>query len=457
MNKDLLLLRIGHRKLILREFQFGRFMNLRAFIVSVLCIGLLTACGGGAVSSINLMPSPEVFVSTDIDPFPDNGSQQKIQHTKLFYVTDREPATAQDSALRYTSERGHIMRAGTATVSMSPEAKTWEDVRSITQSKPRNRKYKLSLDEVNEIGPLPTDGVKYLDNPPTSAEMAATGRAFASQINTQLASSGTNDIYIYIHGYKNAFERPVLVSRELQHFLGYQGAFISFGWPATPNNFAYFKDLETAGATVRNLRQLLVFLSENTKARKIHLLGYSAGSRLVFEATHQIALAGNSAKQNANGKGVRLGQVILVGSDIDPSYFGQALADGLLEVPEHFTVYSSSKDAALGFASLVFARPRLGQIWSTEELNPTLGKELKNLDNLSLIDVTDAESSTSGNGHGYFRSSPWVSSDLFLSLIYRRPPIERGLFRQDSSPVWRFPVNYPDLLAQIVKDAERAR
>ncbi|MEP2703660.1 MAG: alpha/beta hydrolase [Roseibium sp.] len=415
-------------------------------ILALICLTVLSACGGG--SGIELMPSPVVYTSTDIDPFPVDTSKQTVEQTKLFYVTDREPATTQNAVPRYTSDRGHLLRAGTATVSLSPEAEGWKDVRSITQSKPRKRRYKLDIEEVSEIGALPTDGSEFLENAPTASEMAASGNSFAKQINSELARSESKDIYIYIHGYKNAFERPVLVSRELQHFLGYQGAFISFGWPATPSNFAYFKDLETVGATVRNLRQLLAFLSENTRAHRIHLLAYSAGSRLAFEATHQIALSGNSAKNRANR--IRLGQVILVGSDIDPTYFGQALADGLLDVPDQFTVYSSNKDTALGLANFIFARPRLGQVWSGDNLNPTLSNALQKLDNLSLIDVSDAESSASGNGHGYFRSSPWVSSDILLSMLFSQSPDKRGLVRADNSPVWQFPENYPDRLAKIV-------
>lgn len=423
-----------------------RRMRLAACL---LCMSLLVACGGGR-DRLKLMPSPEIYTSTDFDPYPDTNIKQHVQQARLFYVTDREPATPDDPEPRYTSERGHLLRAGTASIRMSPEPASWQEVRAITQSKPRTRTYQLSLEHVSEIGPLPTEGAEYLDNPPSAQEMASAARSFASEINAQLAASEDNDIYIYIHGYKNAFERPVLVSRELQHFLGYQGAFISFGWPATPSNFAYFKDLETAGATVRNLRQLLMFLSEHTSAHKIHLLGYSAGSRLAFDVTYQLALAGHAAAKKGPTAGVRLGQVILVGSDIDPSYFGQALADGLLHVPDQFTVYSSGKDSALGLASFLFARPRIGQVFSSQDMTPKLNQSLRSLETLSLIDVSDAEAASAGNGHGYFRNSPWVSSDHFLSLLYDLPPDKRGLIRSDDNTVWQFPSDYSKRLAEIV-------
>jgi len=59
---------------------------------------------------------------------------------------------------------------------------------------------------------------------------------FARAINDKLASSERKHVYIYVHGYKVVFENPILVATELWHFLGYDGVFISYAWPATPND-----------------------------------------------------------------------------------------------------------------------------------------------------------------------------------------------------------------------------
>ena len=73
-------------------------------------------------------------------------------------------------------------------------------------------------------------------------------------------------------------------------------------------------------------------------------------------------------------------------------------------------------------------------------------KGLASLDNLHVIDVTDAEAADTGNGHWYFQSSPWASSDLFISLLTDKNPAERGLVREPNDIIWRFPSNYPDVL-----------
>ena len=64
------------------------------------------------------------------------------------------------------------------------------------------------------------------------------------------------------------------------------------------------------------------------------------------------------------------------------------------------------------------------------------------LQGFSLINVSDAEGADSGNGHGYFRSSPWASSDVLMTLYYGLLPGERGLVKDPDLPVFSFPPDY---------------
>ena len=65
-----------------------------------------------------------------------------------------------------------------------------------------------------------------------------------------------------------------------------------------------------------------------------------------------------------------------------------------------------------------------------------------------FIDVTDAEKSSTGNGHAYFRKSPWVSSDILSTLMYDLSPEERSLTRTREWPMWKFPPDYITTLAE---------
>jgi esterase/lipase superfamily enzyme len=175
------------------------------------------------------------------------------------------------------------------------------------------------------------------------------------------------------------------------------------------------------------------------------VLGYSAGTRLVARAFEQLALAHQGQTPEEIQSALRLGNLILVGSDIDRHVFSQYAADGLTDVPNHLTIYTSDKDKALGVSQMLTRRERLGQIASVRyaEVDEWL---YENSDRFSIIDVTAAEGGTGGNGHGYFRNSPWASSDILMSLMYDLSPGERGLVQSEDEPIWKFP---PDYIARL--------
>jgi esterase/lipase superfamily enzyme len=268
---------------------------------------------------------------------------------------------------------------------------------------------------------------------------------FADAINAQLAVSKKKHVYIYVHGYKVVYENPVLVSAELWHFLGYDGAFIAYAWPSTPSRFAYIKDSDTAGGYARNFRLLLEFVAENTDAEEIHVIGYSNGTRLVTRAMEQLALIHEGESADEIWEQLRLRNVILVGSDLDRGVFGSYMSDGLLNVSKHLSIYMSRHDKALGVSQFLTRRQRLGQLWGGKggEIHPLARQALIDYqDQISFINVSDAEGSGTGNGHGYFRSSPWASSDVLMTLYYGLAPEQRGLVEQQDLPVYTFPSDY---------------
>lgn len=428
----------------------GDFLTWIRASVQRICYVLpffVAGCGEAIYDEIELMPSPLAYSVAGINPFPTEDTANFTARSRLFYVTDRAVAGPEDDQAYYTNQRGQLSRAGIADVTLSPTVSNWQEFVDVTMRGIRDRKYLLNISDVTEIGVLPYSVSELYPDPPPKSELDAAGREFAKAINTQLLLSRNRDVHIYVHGYNVDFEYSTLVGRELQHFLGYQGAFITYNWAATPNRLAYFKDQETASASRRNLRSLIEFLSEHTKAERINLIGYSAGSRLAFEVMYQIALL-NSAKV-----GPRLGKVILISSDLDRSYVGHSLADGILDSVDKLSIYTSGTDAALAISSFVFGRDRLGQKWEEDDggVWPALEARLASLEKLEIIDVTDAEESSAGNGHAFFRTSPWASSDIFLSILTQRDARERGLVRSIGDAVWAFPPDYPERLKDLTK------
>lgn len=402
---------------------------------------LLAGCGGAPLSQISLMPAPEVYEEGKIDPFLDNDPISHGELPKLLYATDRAPMTRQNGGGGYYGDdRGGVLRLGVASVRLGiDETITWEEARRISLLKNRTEEYPLEVDEVTEYGALSNTIRPFDDRFHPNPEP---GRLFTEEIDRQLKRSGRRDVFIYVHGYKVVFENPILVAAELWHFLGYQGAFVAFSWPSTPSTFRYFSDLEDAQISGRSLRSLILHIAATTEAERIHVLGYSAGTRVVTKMLGDLGMFGYLRDVAEVKARTKLGNVILVGSDVDQEVLAGYLLDGGLRVPDALTIYQSSTDKALGMSRFVFGRDRSGQIIDRRGLGPRAREFFAAHPEIRFINVTAAQGSGTGNGHGYFRSSPWVSSDVLMTLMYDLAPAQRGLVKDSDGVRWRFPDDY---------------
>ena len=364
----------------------------------------------------------------------------------MLYATDRKPADEGDLNNVYLNERGFLLRLGVGKIKLGDDSMTWEEAREISLLKNRSDKYPMKITAVEEIGILAESYSNFI--PPKVSDIEQPGKEFAAKINEKLATSKRKDIYIYVHGYKVVFENPLLVATELWHFLGYDGVFIAYSWPSTPKTLAYFSDLETTSLSAYNLRILLEYLARDTDAENIHIIGYSAGTRVVISALNQLALIYRDEDKETFQKYLRIGHVILAGSDFDRQLFGAYIDDGILKVSKDFTIYLSEMDKALSLSKWLFKRDRLGQKWEDGKMTESIAEWLWESDEITFIDVADAEKSTTGNGHAYFRQSPWVSSDILSTLMYDLTPEERTLTRTREWPIWKFPPDYIETLAE---------
>jgi len=416
----------------------------------VLLVALvLNSCASQPKDQILLMPAPDVFDRGDWDPFTDRDPIKDIPYGGILYATDREPA--REKGQYYLDDRGHVLRLGIARVKAGKEGMTWEEARRISLLKKRPEDYPLKVTAVDEVGILDRSINVLTDSRVDKDQRQLPGEQFAAKVNAKLAISRVKDVFIYVHGYKVVFENPLLVASELWHFLGYEGVFIAFAWPSTPDTLAYFSDLETAALSAGNLRILIQYLAEKTDARRIHIIGYSAGTRVVAQALDQLALMHACPDRSGSAKALRIGHVILTGSDIDAHIFGSYLMNGILNVIDNLTIYASEKDKALGVSRWVFGRDRLGQIVSID-LSEDAASYLRWNKKLVVINATDTPGADSGNGHAYFRQSPSTSSDILATLTFGLKPEERGLEQTGGRPIWTFPADYIDRLrAALIK------
>ena len=57
-------------------------------------------------------------------------------------------------------------------------------------------------------------------------------------------------------------------------------------------------------------------------------------------------------------------------------------------------------------------------------------------------------------GHRYWFNHPWASSDVVLAIRTDLTPAERGLVPGDEPKVWIMPTDYPQRLAESLRDVE---
>jgi len=396
-------------------------LNRKAILLLLLsAIFTLTACATSTPIQINLMPAPDVYDGGAIDPVADSGFVESGPEPALFYATDRAPAGDKDKERFYLNARGHLLRLGVAQATLSANGITREEARRISLLKNRTDKYPLRVREFQELGVLAQNYTVFDKTDQRTYQAREPGRRFAARINAKLARSRQKEIFIYVQ-------------------------------PSTPDTLAYFSDLETAAHSARNLHVLIQYLARETQAEKINILGYSAGTRVVADTLSQLALLNSHKTRPEIQKELRIGNVILVGSDLDRDLFGSFLDDGMLNVLTRLTVYMSDTDKALGISHFAFGRKRLGQaVGSSLVQFPGVVKFLGENEELILIDVTRAERAATDNGHAYFRKSPWVSSDILTTLRYNLSPAKRGLNLDANRPVWNFPADYIEKLRAVL-------
>lgn len=411
---------------------------------------LLASCASKGEYTLNLMPTPQVFEKEALHPFSDNRPINTDNTIELLYATDRAQIQPGDKEKYYRHQRSHLLRLGTGTVKLGKGEMTWDELKKISLLKNRTQDFPLQVSKVEELGVL-SSSISPLHLPEiVKGKDEGPARLFAAKINTQLDKTDKKEIFIYVHGFKVNFENPLLVASELWHYTGYQGVFIPYAWPSTTSLWAYAKDIETTGVSARTFRIFLKFLAQKTRAKKIHIIGYSAGTRLVLNTLHDLTLLNRTKKHTDIRKDLKLGNVILIGSDVNQDFFINALFEGVLNITESLSIYQSRKDKALGVAQWFFSGDRLGQTYLGVESNIDLVNQLRSLKNLHIIDVSSAESAMTRNGHYYFRDSPWVSSDILTTLAHNLSPEQRGLVRLDNQFAWTFPATYIENLKTIL-------
>jgi esterase/lipase superfamily enzyme len=118
---------------------------------------------------------------------------------------------------------------------------------------------------------------------------------------------------------------------------------------------------------------------------------------VVLTTLYELALIHQHDSDKEVHKATRLGNVILVGSDVDTGTFASYIIDGLLRVQDRLTLYTSPRDQALHVSQKIFAHRRVGQILPGT-VDDRMRQFVASTPRLTLIDVEDADNFDDGNG-----------------------------------------------------------
>lgn len=393
-----------------------------------------------------LMSMPLIYRDSRLEPFltlPDDVSPPVFE---VYYATDRVPVEMGPfHPAFYGNERSRSLSLGIANVRLGTGKMNWPEIRAVSLMKKRPKALPLNIERIETLHRIGS-GEKSLEA--SLHKGMQTDDPFIARINHRLSNSDTKSIFIFVPGFRVDFTYPVLVAAELWYYMGCPGAFIAYSWPSKQRLRDYLSDIETAAFTAQHFRMLLLYLAERTKAEKIHILSYSAGARIVSQALHELRLMAYGIQVSRLKKTLKIGQVIFTAPDIDLMLFAARYRDGFDDIAENITIYTNANDTVLNWALRFLGWPRLGAPGELG-LTPEDLQSLKDLRKTVIIDVAQAENTASGNGHGYFIKSPWVSTDILLTLMYGLKASERGLLKGKEKTVWGFHSKYPLRMKQL--------
>lgn len=372
-----------------------------------------------------LIPTPNLYTRTEINPFAHVPPELATSAVDLVYVTDRKPLDAADDAVRYGYERSFSMAFGSATIDFGHDL-SWPALVAASREKKRPHAISLAVGSITEQHRFPETPAPIIIEDGKAVETSAysTARrraidALHDELRRRLALTPRKEAYIFVHGFNNTFDDAAFRMAELWHFLGREGVPIIYTWPAGHPGLlrGYTRDRESGEFTVLHLKEAITAVATCPEIEAVHLIAHSRGTDILITALRELIartrIAGHDPRET-----LKIGNVILAAPDLDIDVLTQrVVADNLFEGCELLTIYVTANDGAIGAAEWLFASPRrLGTV-KPEDLTDS---ELERVRLIPNADIVDARVRTAG--HGYFLSNPAVLSDVILVLRYDRAP-----------------------------------
>lgn len=406
---------------------------------------LVVACSG--VSLQPLMPTPVIFSELGFSPLDHIPQEERWTPRRVYYATTRK---REDDYQRidYGNAESDEITLGIGLIGFGGPGMTWSDLSEYSKQDERSGVVDLSIAGVLEAGSY-TPGIG-ID---PDSDNAGALSWLIKDLNASIESARDKDLLIYVHGAKVNFYNANAFAAQLDHFMGRDMTSLAFSWPTRQNIVAYGGggDVKRAYRAAPALTSLLEQLAKRTSARRINIVCWSAGGRVVTAALKELyernADAGDDLRER-----LRLGTVYYAAADVPESEFLEALP-AINELASNIVITVSSKDGALDMAqTLMGGGARIGQRQSN--LSEEQMAVVMAADRLEVVDVSrDWEGRGFDiTGHRYWFDHPWASTDVVLSVRSDFSPGERGLAPTDNPILWKIPSDYPQRLRAVLSE-----
>ncbi|HEY7090665.1 MAG TPA: alpha/beta hydrolase [Tepidisphaeraceae bacterium] len=419
---------------------------------------LLAACllVMGCESGTQLMPTPNLYTQSGVDPFPDVPPALQNNRVEVLYLTDRKPEKPEPGNPHYGFERSRSVAFGVSEVEFGKDV-SWEQIAAASRTSKRAVDLPIQIVKTTELIRFPETPKILLSKTPVGIPAPAPTTAAIQiqealgedvrhaneELSARLAKTPDKDVYLFVHGYNNTFEDSVSTIAQLWHFLGRHGVPIAYSWPAGHGGLlrGYTYDRESSEFTVYHLKQMIRAIAECPDVKKLHIICHSRGTGVVVSALAELYLE-ISGSGRSTREVLKLGSLVLAAPDIDLDVLIQrAVTIRLGQIPEHTTVYICAKDQALGISNWLFGgTTRFGRV-RADMFGPD---ELALLRESKTVQIVDCHIADPGPyGHSYFHSNPAVSSDLILLMRYGLLPGPQRPLQTEPSGFWILDDKYP--------------
>jgi len=423
-------------------------MARRSIIVPVIMFSVLaTGCIGGQ-PRVQLMPTPVVLSTGELDPFRVNPDLEESTRVKVLFATNRKPA-GEGRKREYRKRPGEMLRIGVAQVHIGEERGGWDEIIELSTSGAESPRPTMTLEEMEELLAIPIED----DGQPLPARAAT----LAEKINRSLAGRLDKNIMVYVHGANANVYRAASQAAQYRHFTGRNSLVLAFLWPTGEHLLRYGKDVRQARQSVEAFHRLITLLAGQTTAEQINILAYSAGAMVVSPALARLGKEYPEARRDE----LRLGEIYYAAPDVGTDRFIEDLR-AYHHLPRSVTLSVNPNDSVLRNAQRLHRTSRAGRpdkgdldeeaLQWTREASRGAGLEVLMVDSEIVVGLA-------AGSHSFWYSHPWLSSDVLVQFLFSAAPHRRGLVEKVSENglrYWTFPPDYPERIVRILQEARDA-